>query len=105
MIVLPQLYMVDYSFHPKLPAAQRGGEKDVYTLENYRYFIFGGTVRTDQFNTPSSARLLATIVVSVLITILNFVDLLPDRLLHGAGGRAGTAARADAAADRSLLGQ
>jgi spermidine/putrescine transport system permease protein len=77
MIVLPQLYMVDYSFHPKLPAAQRGGEKDVYTLENYRYFIFGSTVRTDQFNTLHLRAFFLTIGASIFITILNFAICYP----------------------------
>src|SRR5262245_38093980 len=39
MVVLPQLHMVDFSFHPKLPPSQRGGPRDVYTLENYQYFL------------------------------------------------------------------
>ena len=43
LIVFPQLYMIDYSFHPRLPQVKRGGPEDVYTLENYRYFLFGST--------------------------------------------------------------
>ena len=65
LIVLPQLYMVDFSFHPKLPPAQRGGEKDVYTLENYRYFIYGSTVRTDQYNTVHLKAFFLTIGASI----------------------------------------
>src|ERR1700679_3891638 len=41
LIVFPQLYMIDYSFHPNLPQIKRGGPEDAYTLENYRYFLFG----------------------------------------------------------------
>jgi spermidine/putrescine transport system permease protein len=77
MIVLPQLYMVDYSFHPKLPPAQRGGEKDVYTLENYRYFIYGSTIRTDQYNTVHLKAFFLTIGASIFITALNFAICYP----------------------------
>jgi spermidine/putrescine transport system permease protein len=77
MIVLPQLYMVDYSFHPKLPPIERGGPKDVYTLENYRYFIYGSTTRTDQLNAIHLKAFFLTIVASLLITIMNFTICYP----------------------------
>jgi CspA family cold shock protein len=39
LVVLPYLYMVQESFHPKLVAADRGGPKDLLTLEQYRSFF------------------------------------------------------------------
>jgi len=77
LIVLPQLDMVDYSFHPKLPAAARGGERDVYTLENYRYFLFGSTVATDSWNLTHLKAFWLTIVISIFITLLNFAICYP----------------------------
>ena len=77
LIVFPQLYMIDYSFHPKLPQSQRGGERDVYTLENYRYFLYGSTTRTDAWNVTHLNAFWQTIVVSVLVTIFNFVICYP----------------------------
>ena len=41
MIVLPQLYMVDFSFRNNLPPPQQGGPNDVHTLKNYQYLLFG----------------------------------------------------------------
>ena len=41
MIILPQIYMVDFSFRHNLLPNEIGGPKDVYTLEHYRYLIFG----------------------------------------------------------------
>ena len=41
LIVLPQLVMLDFSLRHDLPPAQRGGPEDVWTLANYRYFLFG----------------------------------------------------------------
>jgi spermidine/putrescine transport system permease protein len=77
LIVFPQLYMIDYSFHPKLPPAQRGGPRDVYTLENYRYFLFGSTTRTDSWNAVHLNAFWQTIAVSVLVTIFNFALCYP----------------------------
>jgi spermidine/putrescine transport system permease protein len=77
LIVFPQLYMVDYSFHPKLPLIKRGGPEDVYTLENYRYFLFGSTRDTSHWNTTHLNAFWITIFVSVLITIGNFAICYP----------------------------
>mgnify|MGYP000126439820 CR=1 FL=1 len=41
LIILPQLSMLDFSFRPNLPPPEVGGPKDVYTLENYKYLVFG----------------------------------------------------------------
>jgi len=71
MIVLPQLYMVDYSFHPKLIAAELGGPKDVYTLENYRYFLFG-RANEEGWNETHLKAFFLTIVASIAVTFLNF---------------------------------
>lgn len=77
LIVFPQLYMVDYSFHPKLPAAARGGPRDVYTLENYRYFLYGSTSSTANWNITHINAFWLTIVMSIFITILNFAICYP----------------------------
>ncbi|WP_181707787.1 ABC transporter permease [Chthonobacter rhizosphaerae] len=77
MIVLPQLFMVDLSFRPKLPPPQVGGEKDVYTLANYRYFLFGSATDTSSWNTTHLQAFGLTIVASVLITAFNFALCYP----------------------------
>jgi len=77
LIVMPLLYMVDYSFHPKLPPSARGGPRDFYTLENYKYFLFGSTRSTAEWNVTHLNAFWQTIVVSMLITILNFCLCYP----------------------------
>jgi spermidine/putrescine transport system permease protein len=77
LVILPQLYMVDYSFHPKLPPIKRGGPEDVYTLENYRYFLFGSTKSTANWNTTHLWAFWITIFVSTIITIVNFAICYP----------------------------
>ncbi len=72
MIVLPQLIMIDFSFHPKLPAREYGGPKDHYTIENYLYFLFGSTTETDSWNTTHLNAFYLTIVFSIFVTFVNF---------------------------------
>jgi ABC-type spermidine/putrescine transport system permease subunit II len=79
LIVMPQLYMVDFSCHPKLPLSRRGGPDDVYTLQNYRYFLFGSTRSTARWNTTHIRAFFMTIGASVLVALGNF--LLRDRAM------------------------
>jgi len=77
MILLPQLSMIELSFRPNLPRLQVGGPKDVYTLENYRYFLFGSTVSTSQWNVLHLRAFATTIVASVLVTAVDFCICYP----------------------------
>ncbi|WP_371348099.1 ABC transporter permease [Ancylobacter sp. IITR112] len=77
IILLPQLAMVDMSFRPKLPPSQMGGPKDLYTLENYRYFLFGSTTSTAEWNWLHIKAFFLTIGVSIIITLINFAICYP----------------------------
>jgi spermidine/putrescine transport system permease protein len=77
LIVLPQLTMIEFSFRPKLPPVQMGGPKDIYTLENYRYFLFGSTTDTSHWNVTHLHAFVLTILVSVLVTAFDFVLCYP----------------------------
>ena len=77
MIVLPQLSMIEFSFRPKLPTPQIGGPKDVYTLENYRYFLFGSTTDTSHWNVIHIHAFFLTIFVSILVTAFDFALCYP----------------------------
>ena len=50
LIIIPQLYMVDLSFRPNLSPLERGGDKDFYTLEHYKHFLFGSAGSNNYFN-------------------------------------------------------
>ena len=41
LVMLPYLYMVQECFHPTLWPKDRGGPKDILTLEQYQFFIYG----------------------------------------------------------------
>jgi spermidine/putrescine transport system permease protein len=78
MIVLPQIYMIDYSFRPKLPPAEIGGPKDVYTLENYEFFLFGPEIGGERsWNVPHIRAFFITIVASIFVTFVNFCLCYP----------------------------
>ncbi len=51
LIVLPQLFMVDFSLSKNLPPADLGGPKDVLTLEHYKFMIYGSTQEAGSYNT------------------------------------------------------
>jgi len=50
LIILPQAFMLDFSFRFNLPPAEIGGEKDVYTLSHYNFMIFGSEQASDSYN-------------------------------------------------------
>ncbi|MEX1108588.1 MAG: ABC transporter permease [Dongiaceae bacterium] len=77
MIVLPQLYMVDFSFRNNLPLPQQGGPEDVHTLKNYRYLIFGAEGSTDSFNRLHLMVFLKTIGSAMFVTFLDFCLCYP----------------------------
>jgi spermidine/putrescine transport system permease protein len=77
MVALPQLAMIEMSFRHKLPLDQIGGPRDVYTLESYRYFLFGSTTSTASWNIVHLRAFATTIVSAILIAALNFVICYP----------------------------
>jgi spermidine/putrescine transport system permease protein len=77
LIVLPQIAMVDFSLRYDLPAAQRGGPNDVYTLDNYRYFLFGHAGNPDGWNRLDVMVFVRTIIAAALVTILNLAICYP----------------------------
>jgi len=77
LVALPQLSMIDMSFRHKLPINQIGGPRDTYTLENYRYFLFGSTTSTSSWNVVHLRAFAMTIISSLLITALNFIICYP----------------------------
>lgn len=76
-IVMPMVFMVDLSFHNKLPPSKVGGPEDVYTLDNYRKFLFGSTTSTENWNWLHLRSFLVTIGASVLLTLATFAICYP----------------------------
>jgi len=77
MIVLPQAYMLDFSFRHNLPPAKIGGPEDVYTFDNYRYLLFGSPGSADAFNYLHLEVFLRTIIASIFVTLIDFALCYP----------------------------
>ncbi|MBO0906244.1 ABC transporter permease [Jiella sonneratiae] len=75
--VMPMVYMVDLSFHPKLPPSMAGGPEDVFTLVNYRMLLFGSPTSTDEWNWLHLRSFFGTIGISIALTFFNFAVSYP----------------------------
>jgi spermidine/putrescine transport system permease protein len=75
LVVLPYLYMVVESFHPRLIPAERGGPKDFLTLQQYKSFFV--TPSDGQWNTNHMWAFCASITISALVTVLNLCICYP----------------------------
>lgn len=77
LILLPQISMLDFSFRYNLPPALQGGPQDVYTLDNYRYLVFGPEGSSDPYNTVDLKVFVRTIIAAMMVTVLNLVLCYP----------------------------
>ena len=77
MIILPQAYMLNFSFRHDLLPNELGGPKDVYTLSNYEYLLFGRPGDTELFNYLHLEVFLRTIIASIFVTLLDFALCYP----------------------------
>ena len=75
LVVLPYLYMVVESFHPKLSPSKRGGPDDVLTLMQYKSFFIEPL--SGDMNTIHMWAFGYTIVISLIVTALNFAICYP----------------------------
>lgn len=91
LILLPQLSMLDYSFRFNLPPAEVGGPKDVYTLSNYEYLIYGSDETKQSFNTVDLKVFVRTILAAMMVTIFNIVLCYPIAYFLGQAKGAGMA--------------
>ncbi len=77
MIVLPQLFMLDFSFRYNLPPAEIGGPKDVYTISNYAFLVFGSPGNPEPFNIVDLSVFFRTILAAVFVTLFDLAICYP----------------------------
>jgi len=77
LILLPQIYMLDYSFRHSLPPAEIGGPKDVHTLKNYQYLLFGAENNPEPYNRVDLMVFLRTLIAAALVTIIDLIICYP----------------------------
>ncbi len=77
LIILPQISMLDFSFRHQLSPPEMGGPKDVYTLRNYEYLVFGADGNPDGYNKTDLMVFGKTLLAAAFITILDLVLCYP----------------------------
>ena len=77
MIILPQAFMLDFSFRFNLPPAKVGGPEDVYTISNYTFLIWGSPGNPDPFNVVDLSVFYRTILAAVFVTLFDVALCYP----------------------------
>jgi spermidine/putrescine transport system permease protein len=77
LIVLPQLFMLDFSFRFNLPPSKIGTSEDYWTIANYQYLVFGSPGNPDPFNVVDTGVFYRTIVAAIFVTIFDVALCYP----------------------------
>jgi spermidine/putrescine transport system permease protein len=77
LIVLPQLFMLDFSFRFNLPPSKIGTPEDYWTIANYKYLVLGSPGNPDPFNVVDTSVFFHTIVAAIFVTIFDVALCYP----------------------------
>ena len=80
MIVLPQLFMLDFSFRnnwQQIDPSRMGGPDDVYTMVNYHFLAFGSPNNPDPFNVVDVTVFFRTIIAAICVTLFDLALCYP----------------------------
>lgn len=92
LIILPQLFMVDFSLSKNLPPADVGGPLDVVTLEHYTFMIYGSARESGGYNTVDLSVFVRTLLAALFVTLFDLALCYPiayylAQSAHGGWGR------------------
>jgi len=77
MIILPQIFMLDFSFRTNVPPPLWGTEAHGYTFEHYRYMIYGSAQSTDSYNFVDLSVFGRTIMTAIFVTMIDVALCYP----------------------------
>lgn len=80
MFVLPQIFMLDFSFRfnwTQIDPSKIGGTEDVYTLQHYKFLLFGSPNNPDPFNIVDVSVFAHTILAAVFVTLFDVILCYP----------------------------
>ena len=77
LIIMPQIFMLDFSFRFNLPPAEVGGPKDVYTLSHYKFLVFGSEQASDSYNVVDMGVFVRTLITAFFVTIFDLILCYP----------------------------
>ena len=77
MIILPQLFMLDFSFRTNVPPPLWGTEAHGYTFEHYRYMVYGSAQSTESYNFVDLSVFGRTILTAIFVTLIDLALCYP----------------------------
>ena len=81
MIILPQLFMFDFSIRANVPPPKFGTEEHFYTTEHYRYMLFGSAKSTESYNIIDLTVFVRTIGAAIFVTLIDVALCYPRTCL------------------------
>ena len=73
LVIMPQLFMVDFSLRANVPPPQWGTDAHHYTLEHYKYMVYGSSRAEGTYNVVDLSVFGRTILAAIFVT---FIDLI-----------------------------
>lgn len=77
MILLPQLFMVDFSLRTNVPPPQWSTDAHYYTLEHYKYMLYGSAQAQDTFNVVDLSVFFRTLLAAIFVTLVDLAMCYP----------------------------
>jgi len=77
MIVLPQFFMVDFSFRTNVPPPKWGTDAHHYTTEHYKYMLYGSAQAKGTYNAVDLSVFGRTILAAVFVTLIDVILCYP----------------------------
>ena len=77
MIVLPQLFMADFSLRANVPPPQWGTEAHHLTLEHYKFMLYGSAGSRESYNVVDLTVFFRTLGAAVFVTLIDLALCYP----------------------------
>ncbi len=78
LVIMPQLFMVDFSFRANVvDARQWGTDAHYYTLEHYKYMLYGSANASGEYNTVDLSVFGRTILAAIFVTLIDLILCYP----------------------------
>ena len=77
LVVMPQVFMVDFSLRANVPPPQWGTDAHHYTLEHYKYMIYGSAKAEGTYNIVDLSVFGRTILAAIFVTLIDLALCYP----------------------------
>jgi len=77
MIILPQVFMLDFSLRTNVPPPLWGTDAHSYTVEHYKYMLYGSAQSTQSYNYVDLSVFGRTILAAIFVTLIDLALCYP----------------------------